>query len=111
MKISLGLVACAFLASGFSAVADPAAKPRYKQNGDLCTAEEVANPPRVKVKGYGRTFNVRVDCRTAPEWKLRLSMQAQRDRDQARLGQRMASGLTGEGSPPRALPSGGSRWP
>jgi hypothetical protein len=99
MRISLGLVACAFLVFGLSASADTAAK-RYNQIGDLCTAQEVANPPRVKVRYGGRTFKMRVECRTESEWKLIRATSAEADRELARYRNQMTNGATGEGLPP-----------
>ena len=78
MKISLGLAACALLAAGLSASADP--KPRFKQNGDPCTAEEVANPPVVKVRYKGQTIKWKVECRTEVQWTFAKAQEADPDR-------------------------------
>jgi hypothetical protein len=84
MKISLGLAACALLAASLAASAEPSAKPRFKQNGDPCTAEEVANPPVVKVRVRGRILDWKIQCLTKGEWNFARSAKAEQDRAMAR---------------------------
>jgi hypothetical protein len=79
-----------------TAAADTAPKRLVKQSGDLCTAEEVANPPKETYRG--RTLKTRV-CRTPAEWAMIRAKQADYDRDWARYRSRMAGGSTGEGDP------------
>jgi hypothetical protein len=86
MKISLGLAVCAVLASSLAASADKAEKPRFKQNGDPCTAEEVANPAVVTLVYKGRTTKWKVDCRTKAEWNFERAASAENER--ARIHQR-----------------------
>jgi len=106
MKISVGLV-CAFLACGLTASADTAAKTHYKQNGVLCTAQEIANSPRVKVR-YGRyLLNIRVECLTESEWKQSRIVADQRDREQQRWWAQRENTPGGIGRTPAYLPPHG----
>jgi hypothetical protein len=103
MKISLGLAICAVLASSLAASADKAEKPRFKQNGDPCTAEEIANPPLVDVRYKGQTVKWKVECRTKAEWNFERSTSAENERARKRqLDNRIYapsySGLSGEGA-------------
>lgn len=97
MRTGLGLVACVFLASGLAAAADTAPRLLFKQNGDLCTAEEVANPRRISDRGRAPKGHV---CRTKLEWTLIQARQADYDLALARYQAQMTGGSTGEGGLP-----------
>jgi hypothetical protein len=69
MRMLAGVAAVAFLAAAPAAFADP--QPRYDASGRVCTAEEIATRPIVKVRlDAGRVYKMQMICRTAGEWRM-----------------------------------------